>query len=221
VVARYDGIAEWYDENLRDFTVTWGTGALERLLGQGPGHCLDLGCGTGLHFNTLLELGWHVTGVDVSSDQLRLAAGRTNERVQVMRADAAALPFGDKSFDAVASVFVHTDFDDYAAALGESARVLRPGGRFVHVGLHPCFVGPFSRYRGPDEPPEMHPGYRETDWTTDRPGLAEGLRRLVGARHLPLAELLDHAVTAGLTLEHFEEPGETDYPRVFAFSARR
>jgi SAM-dependent methyltransferase len=221
VIARYDGLAEWYDQNLRDFTLTLGTGALERVLGRGPGECLDLGCGTGLHFATLLELGWRVTGVDVSVDQLRVAAGRGDGRVELVRADAAVLPFEDGRFDAVAAVFVHTDFEDYEAALRESARVLRPGGRLVHIGLHPCFVGPFSRYVGPDQPPELHAGYRDTGWTRDGPGLGQGLRRLVGTRHLPLADLLNATIASGLTLEHFEEPGETDYPRVFAFSARR
>ena len=41
-VARDDGFADYYDEHLRDFTLSW-TDVLERLLEARPGRCLDLG----------------------------------------------------------------------------------------------------------------------------------------------------------------------------------
>jgi SAM-dependent methyltransferase len=218
-VARYDGFAEYYDEHLRDFTLRW-TDSLRRLLGPGPGRCLDLGCGTGLHVATLLELGWTTTGVDVSADQLRLARARQAE-VELVEADASSLPFADASFDAVVSVFTHTDMDDHAGAVGEGVRVLAPGGRFVHLGLHPCFVGPFSRYSGEENAPELFPGYRDSGWANEGPGLGEGLRRLVGTHHVPLAELLQTFVEAGLALDRFEEPGDGLYPRVLAVAGYR
>jgi SAM-dependent methyltransferase len=220
-VARYDGFADYYDERLREFTLG-STEVVRGLLGPGPGRCLDLGCGTGLHLATLLELGWTTTGVDLSSDQLRLAADRHGD-VELVQADASALPFDDCTFDAVVSIFTHTDMDDYAATVREGTRVLAHGGRFVHVGLHPCFVGPFSRYVGEDAPPELFsvPGYRDSGWTDDGPGLGEGLRRLVGTFHLPLAGLLQACADADLVLERFEEPPGAAYPRVLALAARK
>jgi SAM-dependent methyltransferase len=217
--ARYDGVADYYDEHLRAFTLD-RSATLKNLLGPGPGRCVDLGCGGGLHFDNLLGLGWTVTGVDVSADQLRVARERAGDAVELVQADAADLPFDDAAFDAVASVFVHTDVPDYSAVVREAARVLRPGGRFVHLGLHPCFVGPFSQYQGPTEPPLLFDGYRRTEWTNDAPGFGEGLRRIVGSHHVPLAELLNAMLAAGLRLDRFEEPGE-DYPRVLAVSATR
>src|SRR5205814_888871 len=105
-----------------------------------------------------------------------------------------ALPFPNGSFEAVASIFVHTDVENYGAVLAEAARVLEPGGRLVHLGLHPCFTGPHSRYVGPEEPPELLHGYREAAWTDDSPAFGEGLRRRVGQYHLPLATLLNAVV---------------------------
>ena len=119
------------------------------------------------------------------------------------------------------SIFTHTDMDDYPSAVAEAARVLAPGGRFVHVGLHPCFVGPFSRNPEADSVPVLFPGYRSSGWTDDGPGLGPGLRRLVGTHHVPLAELLQGFAAAGLVLERFEEPGDADYPHVLAVAGRK
>ena len=126
-VPRYDGLAEWYEE-FRPALGEEELEALARLLGPGDGRCLDLGCGTGLPTAAVAELGWSVVGVDVSSDLLGVARRRG---LEVLEASAEALPFDDASFDAAISVWTHTDIDDFAAALAEVARVLRPGAPFV------------------------------------------------------------------------------------------
>ncbi len=33
--------------------------------------------------------------------------------------------------------------EDFGAVVHQVARCLRPRGRFICVGLHPCFIGPF------------------------------------------------------------------------------
>src|SRR5436190_22405362 len=171
---RYDGIADWYDE--RFAASEHGRANCEAaigLLGDGPGRLLDVGCGGGLNALAFAERGWTVTGVDISEDQLRLARDRG---VDVRRADARSLPFQDSSFHAVVSVGTHTDMDDFAIAVAEIARVLRPEGPFVYVGLHPCFVGPHAWVHDTTVP-ELHPGYFETGWRTEGPGIwTEGLR---------------------------------------------
>jgi hypothetical protein len=52
VPARYDGMADGYEECIAAFSAT-ATPLLLQLVGPGPGRCLDLGCGTGVHLAAL------------------------------------------------------------------------------------------------------------------------------------------------------------------------
>src|SRR5215218_1000864 len=105
--------------------------ALREMLGPGAGRCLDLGCGGAQFVPTLLELGWTPVGVDESAAQLEIARERHPD-VEFVLTDAAALPFPAASFDAGVSTFTHTDMDDFAGAMAEVLRVLKPGARFVY-----------------------------------------------------------------------------------------
>jgi SAM-dependent methyltransferase len=220
-MARYDGLADWYDEEFYPSPLdgpAWRTTA--RLLGEGPGALLDIGCGTGHCSAALAERGWDVTGLDLSEDMLRRAGERG---VRVVRADAGELPFDAGTFDAAVSMLTHTDFDDFAAAVREVARVLRPAARFVYVGVHPCFVGPHSKYELATGLPELHPEwYRRRGRYTDAPGIQTyGVRAKTGATHLPLGEFMQTFLDAGLRLERVEEAGEWDYPHLLALRLER
>ena len=218
-IARYDGLADWYDAEFADGDSGRAARALAlRLLGPGPGRLLDVGCGTGAHTAAFAQAGWSAVGVDISEDQLRLARARG---VGVVRADAAALPFADATFDAAVSIFTHTDMDDFAAAVQETARVLRPGGRLVYLGVHPCFVGPHA-FVHDREVPKLHPGYRDTSFRREAPGIwSDGVRARVGAWHLPLGLFLHCFLDAGLRLDRIEEPEGRDYPYIVALRAIR
>jgi len=107
---------------------------IARLLALRPGQrVLDLACGEGRHA-LLLAGRARVMGVDRSADYLRRAAGagRARNRPGFVRADLRALPLPDGALDAVyswyASLFMYDEAGN-VAALGELARVLRPGGR--------------------------------------------------------------------------------------------
>ena len=157
-------------------------------------------------------------GANLSADQLRVARRRV-PGAALVRTDAAALPFPDRRFEVVVMAFVHTDLDDVGAALAEASRVLLRGGSLVHLGTHPCFVGPFARMQG-EAPPLLLPGYRDTRRTDDSPAFGDGLRRRVGVRHVPLAALLNAFIDAGLMLEQAVDPAGQDFPRTLALAAR-
>lgn len=220
--ARYDGFADWYDEEFQPAPLeseTWHT--LAGLLGNGTGELLDVGCGTGGYAAGLAGLGWRTTGVDVSEDMLRRARAKG---IEAVHADATSLPFEDASFDAAVSVFTHTDLDDFPSVVAEVVRVLGPGAPFVYVGAHPCFVGPHSVYDPERGAPELHPGwYRQTGRYAEAPGIwrGAGVRIRVGASHLPLGLFLQTFLEAGLVLERVEEPAEREYPFGLGFRWRR
>jgi SAM-dependent methyltransferase len=214
--SRYDGHAEWYDGWNKPHAERNAPDVLE-LLGPGDGLCLDLGCGSGLYFDVLAATGRTVVGLDRSADQLRIAQGRCR---QIVRADAAALPFADGTFRAVATLWISTDVDDFAAVLAEASRVLAPGGRLAFYGAHPCFNGPHTQLLD-DGGILAHPTYRQAGWHQEAPWWGPYVRKRVGVRHHPLAELLNAFVSAGLVIEHVAEPGDRPVPVNLAIRARK
>jgi ubiquinone/menaquinone biosynthesis C-methylase UbiE len=220
--SRYDGIADWYDTEFQPAPLeseTWEV--LARLLGKGSGALIDVGCGTGSYTAALAELGWDVTGVDVSEDMLRRAR---EKGVHAVHADATALPFPEASFDAAVSVCTNTDFDDLPGVVQEVVRVLRPSAPLVFLAVHPCFVGPHSVYDPEGAVPGLHAGwYRRVGRYSEAPGIwrGSGVRIRVGANHLPLGLLLQTFLDAGLRLEQIEEPEQREYPFLLGLRWRR
>lgn len=217
VRARYDAIADWYEDYSRPVAGGRNDGKLllDELLGQGADTLLDVCCGTGAYVAAVRDLGWRPVGVDISAGLLRHAV----TRLPVARGDVTALPVADGSVPAAMAVLCHTDVDDYPAVLREIARVLTPGGRFVHIGVHPCFCGAFADRSDP-QAPVLSPGYRRTErrfeaWNP------EGVRARVGATHLPLDALLSAVVDAGLLITGVREAGPGEYPYLLGIGARK
>lgn len=94
---------------------------------------LDVACGTGVlareAYSRVAPTG-QVAGVDPNVGMLTVAA-ELAPGVAWRPGLAEALPFADKSFDAVVSQFGLMFFTDRLGALREMLRVLRPGGRLA------------------------------------------------------------------------------------------
>lgn len=220
--APYDEIADWYETvflaRQRSSTTPSGYAdalgidqALAEMLGEGDGRLLEVGCGTGIYADRLRRLGWKPIGVDLSAGMLRHATAR----MPVVLGDACRPPLRSGSFDAAVTVMVHTDLPEYGPVLEEIFRVLKPGGVFVHVGVHPCFCGGFAD-RSTPEAIVIRTGYLDGAWTTGS-WTNQGVRDKVGASHLPLADLLNTMIAAGFEPERFGEGGQ---PTPIVLSAR-
>jgi len=99
----------------------------------------DLGCGTGQVACALAPFVARVIAVDRSSEMLQAARRRVRDlaSVEVKRGELEALPIGDRELDAATLLLVLHHLPDPAAALAESARVLKPGGRLVIADMLP------------------------------------------------------------------------------------
>jgi ubiquinone/menaquinone biosynthesis C-methylase UbiE len=101
---------------------------------------LDVCCGTGAGIRTLRPLcRTRVVGLDFSQGMLDVCRQRVADMpgsapVELVRGDALAMPFA-AAFDVVTcfGAFGHILERDERRFVGEVARVLRPGGRFVFV----------------------------------------------------------------------------------------
>jgi SAM-dependent methyltransferase len=89
---------------------------------------LDAGCGGGGLARRFAAAGARVAGLDASAAMLGRARSAAGAWV---RGDARRLPFAAASFDLAACSLVLHYLHDPGRALGEIARVLRPGGRLV------------------------------------------------------------------------------------------
>ena len=101
----------------------------------GARQALDLGCGVGRHALALGEMGFETSAIDASPaglEELRHASSACGLDVDLRRAEMTALPFDDDSFDYVLSfnVIYHGDPSVVRRAIGEIARVLKPGGHY-------------------------------------------------------------------------------------------
>jgi len=109
---------------------------------------LDVGCGTGILAETLLQLcaPASVDAVDPAPGQVAAAARGAAGRATFQVADARKLPFGAASFDVVASALVLNFIPDRPPALAEMRRVARPGG------LVAAYVWDFAEELSPSGP---------------------------------------------------------------------
>ena len=104
---------------------------------------LDICCGTGAAMRMLRPLcRERVVGIDISAGMLaearrRMADAPGDAALELVRADALNMPF-EAAFDLAVcfGAFGHILPRDEPRFVGQIARALRPGGRFVFVSAH-------------------------------------------------------------------------------------
>lgn len=102
---------------------------VERILNpQEEERLLEIGCGRGHLTKRLRQLGTDAVGVDANPNAAEMAV---TEGVVAM--DATDLEFDDDYFDHLVSVHAIEHIDAIDVALSEMSRVLKPGGKALHI----------------------------------------------------------------------------------------
>lgn len=147
----FAGYSRYYDLLYRDKDYAAETRWIADLLRHHAPNArtlLEIGSGTGLHASRLAELGYDVTGIDMSTGMLEAAEARRAEldpgiagRLTFSAGDARTFRLG-KKFDAVISLFhvmsYQTSNEDLASALASAREHLNDGGVFIFD----CWYGP-------------------------------------------------------------------------------
>jgi ubiquinone/menaquinone biosynthesis C-methylase UbiE len=139
---------------------------------------IDIGCGTGRFLDSVKQV-WPrlpALGVDLSQAYLRHARRHLKRwsRINLIVANAEAIPVPDNSCDAVTSIFMMHELPPEVrrTVIGEAARVLKPGGRLILMdslqrGDEPDYDGMLERF-----PQHYHEPYYQTYLGEDFPALA-------------------------------------------------
>jgi len=132
----YDSVAIQFDKRYErsDYRPVW-----KLLIGylrgaQGP--ILEVGCGTGHWLKEIERLNIPTVGIDPSRNMLE-AACKKQSGAAIIQGEAEHLPGKDNSFDRLFCVNSFHHFQDKERFVAEAARVLRPRGKILIVGLDP------------------------------------------------------------------------------------
>ncbi|MCF6247458.1 MAG: class I SAM-dependent methyltransferase [Desulfobacula sp.] len=117
--ARFDQAKDKYRLNLG---IKLMMGLLSPQKGQ---RIIDIGCGTGISLESMLDQGLNLTGLDPSPYMLDIASKRLGHVVDLHRGVAEDLPFDDNQFD-TALFFTSLEFTQRPAkAIEEACRVAK------------------------------------------------------------------------------------------------
>lgn len=167
---------------------------------------LDVGAGEG-RFSRMLEArGARPLAIDLTWQMVRAARDRSDGRLPVGRASAAALPIASDSVDTVVSYIVWVDVEDFRAAIAEAARVLRSGGKLVAANL--SFITASERWT---RAPDGRRLFRLVDrYVEERPITFNWRGHELTNWHRPLSAYMDAYLSSGLTLRRYLEPVPDD-----------
>jgi ubiquinone/menaquinone biosynthesis C-methylase UbiE len=128
--------AACYDRGLKAVEEAGLRDVRREVLAAASGRTVDVGAGTGVNVElfgdeidklVLVEPDPHM------AVRLRRRVAASGVEAEIVQAPAERLPFEDASFDTAVFTLVLCTVPDPAAALAETARILRPGGRMLFV----------------------------------------------------------------------------------------
>ena len=124
------------------FRPPWDSGIsppelLEFIAQHPPGRAIDLGCGTGTNVITLVQRGWHVTGVDFAPRAISLAQRKLKGagiKAELHVGDVTRLDGIRGPFDLALDIGCFHGLPSQSAYLSQLLRLLAPGGCWLMYG---------------------------------------------------------------------------------------
>lgn len=94
---------------------------------------LDIGCGTGTLLSLIMSKNSNinVSGIDLSSEMIKLAAVKLGEVADLRDGDSEELPWDDNSFEIVVSTHSFHHYPNPSKVIDEMYRVLKPDGYLI------------------------------------------------------------------------------------------
>jgi ubiquinone/menaquinone biosynthesis C-methylase UbiE len=132
----FDRAVGFYDQTrgLPQHIEQWLVQAAHANIGLVPGSSmLEIGVGTGRIALPFVEQGYRYTGADLSRQMMQTLRNKARGlSINLVQADVAQLPLGNHAFDAVVAVHIFHLVSQWAEAMDEVQRVIRPGGVLLH-----------------------------------------------------------------------------------------
>ncbi len=104
---------------------------------------LEVGCGGGILCEEIARMGFHVTGIDPSSQSINIAIGhskKNNLKIKYEIGEGEFLPYKNNFFDVVFCCDVLEHVRDLPKVISEISRVLKPDGVFIYDTINRTFI---------------------------------------------------------------------------------
>lgn len=113
----------WHEHKISEVT---------KYISNGDEIVLDLGCGCGDMFDSLLNKGKYVIALDNDLDIIEyISAGKGSKNIQLMLGDAECIELPDSFVDVVLALDILEHLDYPSKCLVEIKRILKPGGKLI------------------------------------------------------------------------------------------
>jgi len=165
------------------------------------GSALDIGCGEGRFVRMLKAEGMAACGIDPTGTLIDTARER-DPKGDYHVAGAEALPFDAATFALVTAYLSLCDIEQLDAALGEIARVLKPGGHFLIANL--SSINTAGVWKRNLMGRARH--YAVNDYLKERPVRQRWSGIDILNWHRPFSTYFQLLLKHGFILRHFDEP---------------
>jgi ubiquinone/menaquinone biosynthesis C-methylase UbiE len=138
---RYDSTVDIYDRRYEEEQAAKYAAAIDSLKEKRFASVLDVGCGTGLLFDRIIERAQSIVGIDISRKTLLRTKTRAAHypAVNLILADADSMPLKARIFNCAFAVTIIQNMPNPVKTLNEIVRASRDDAFIIITGLKKIF----------------------------------------------------------------------------------